>query len=441
MDTHLRHLIFTSLLPVAVLFVGGCGSPPPPEWPYGKPGSRTATIPEAGQVFKAAFSAFDEKDFLLAEQRGDFDNPSGMQVDAKKGEISFRICLFTNEGKYRKWAEETKKSLGPLSTGYKKVKRNGKMKGSAICIDGWRFEMPKSWAPIMEASLQVVPPKRFVRICLADKDGFTIAEKTVPSSLFGQDTLKDFCTGEPAFQTIKFPNLSYTQITRAAKALCQVGTQESFALAFAETANAYRKAHPAYKLRLPGGIALEIENLTPYFGIGKYEVTQAQWESVMGKNPSWKIGSNRPVENVSWDDCAEFIEKMNALPEIRAAGIRVRFPTIDEWCVACRAGSSGSYGKLADGTERQMEEMGWYAANSGETTHDVGLKTPNAFGLYDMHGNVSELCEDASLFHRYCLGGSYKDDAGNCKADSRNRHTSGGRSGSVGLRLAASSID
>ena len=423
---------------VAVLLLAGCSTPPPREFPYGQPRSRTVTIPEAGQLFKSIFETFDEGSCLVAEQCGVPGNPAGMEVDAKNGEISFRIRLRVKEDAYRSWAESAKNALGPLSLDYERDKRVKPMKKNVIYVDGWRFTMPETWAPIMEASLQMVPPRRNVRICLSDKDGFTLAEQMVPTSDFPASPVRDFGRDDPVFSKIVFKNLVYAQITKSAKALCQVGDQASFVRAFAETANAYRKAHPAISLRLPGDIPLVVENLTPYFGIGRYEVTQEQWESVMGKNPSWKPGAKRPVENVSWDDCQEFFQKVNDLPEVRDAGVTVRFPTLDEWRAACRAGSSGAYGKLADGSERKMDEMGWYAANSDGATHIVGGKTPNAFGVYDMHGNVSELCQDSSLMHRYCLGGSYRDDAGNCQSDAMFRCPSGGRSGTVGLRVAVS---
>jgi formylglycine-generating enzyme required for sulfatase activity len=119
------------------------------------------------------------------------------------------------------------------------------------------------------------------------------------------------------------------------------------------------------------------------FEMGKTEVTQAQWEAVMGNNPSYFKGTNRPVEQVSWYDVQEFIERLNALDD----GFAYRLPTEAEWEYACRAGSNADYaGKL--------EAMAWYDANSGNMTHPVAAKQPNAWGLYDMHGNVFEWCQD-----------------------------------------------
>jgi formylglycine-generating enzyme required for sulfatase activity len=123
--------------------------------------------------------------------------------------------------------------------------------------------------------------------------------------------------------------------------------------------------------------------------IGKYEVTQEQWEKVMGTNPSHFKGMKNPVERVSWNDGQEFLKKLNGLGK---QGGAFRLPTEAEWEWACRAGTRTRF--CFGDTDEALVDYAWCWANSGYTTHPVGMKKPNAWGLYDLHGNVGEWCFD-----------------------------------------------
>ena len=125
------------------------------------------------------------------------------------------------------------------------------------------------------------------------------------------------------------------------------------------------------------------------FWLGRTEVTQALWQAVMNDNPSdFRNDGNRPVEHFTWLDAQKFITSLNQM----LGGDFFRFPTEAEWEYACRAGTTGE-------RYSELDAIAWYAANSGGQTHPVGQKLPNAFGLYDMLGNVWEWCRDSFCWY------------------------------------------
>jgi formylglycine-generating enzyme required for sulfatase activity len=139
--------------------------------------------------------------------------------------------------------------------------------------------------------------------------------------------------------------------------------------------------------------------ISKHYYLGVTEVTQGQYEKVMGTNPSRFQGnkvqgdsSNLPVEQVSWEDAVEFCKKLSDLPEERKAGRVYRLPTEAEWEYACRAGSRSFYSFGA--SSKSLGDYAWFVGNSGLQTHPVGEKKANAWGLHDMHGNVVEWCSD-----------------------------------------------
>ena len=144
------------------------------------------------------------------------------------------------------------------------------------------------------------------------------------------------------------------------------------------------------------------------YAFGKYEVTQAQYASVMGANPSNFKGENLPVEQVSWNDAVKFCEKLTARERVLgliSENQEYRLPTSDEWEHACRAGTATRF--YTGDAESDLDRAGWYDGNSGDKTHPVGQKEPNAFGLYDMHGNVCEWTATAEGSGRVYRGGSW----------------------------------
>jgi formylglycine-generating enzyme required for sulfatase activity len=128
--------------------------------------------------------------------------------------------------------------------------------------------------------------------------------------------------------------------------------------------------------------------LTQPFYMGKFAVTQEQWQAVMGENPAEFVGPTNPVEEVSWDDCQEFLQALSK----KVPGKTFDLPTEAQWEYACRAGTTTAY-YFGDDPAR-LGEYAWYLENSGNRSHPVGQKKPNAWGLYDMHGNVCQWCAD-----------------------------------------------
>ena len=188
--------------------------------------------------------------------------------------------------------------------------------------------------------------------------------------------------------------------------------------------------------------------LTKDYYIQTTPVTQGQWKAVMGNNPSEfkNCGDSCPVENVSWNDVQEFIKKLNK----NEATTKYRLTTEAEWEYACRAGSEAEFCFGDD--EELLADYGWHEENSDYETHPVGQKKPNDWGLYDMHGNVWEWCQDwyghypsepvtdprgpSSGSFRVFRGGGWYNVAHRCRSANRNRSFPASRHGPLGFRLA-----
>lgn len=184
--------------------------------------------------------------------------------------------------------------------------------------------------------------------------------------------------------------------------------------------------------------------LSDYF-IGETQVTQALWQAVMGSNPSRYKGDGLPVEILSWNDCQEFIMKLNAF-----TGKNFRLPTEAEWEFAARGGNK-SRGYKYSGSDR-LDDVAWYEGNSGNETHPVKTKAPNELGIYDMSGNVFEWCQDwYGSFNkeiqtdpigpdcgsrRVARGGSWNYDAKYCQVSCRDGFHPAYVDSFIGLRLA-----
>jgi formylglycine-generating enzyme required for sulfatase activity len=186
--------------------------------------------------------------------------------------------------------------------------------------------------------------------------------------------------------------------------------------------------------------------------LGVFEVTQAQYEQVMTMNPGCFKGPRHPVEMVSWNDAVTFCNQLSALAEEKAAGRMYRLPTDAEWEYACRAGTTTRYyfgdraaklGEYAWFGGSDQSEIDWFGRRGENTqaidqTQPVGQKKPNAWGLYDMYGNVWEWCQDLYWEGSLCAcrGGSWYSLASNCQTELRIYHRPDSRYNFLGFRVA-----
>jgi formylglycine-generating enzyme required for sulfatase activity len=184
------------------------------------------------------------------------------------------------------------------------------------------------------------------------------------------------------------------------------------------------------------------------FYLGTTEVTQAQWKAVMHENPSFNQGDDLPVDSVLWNECEAFLARLNS----SVGGERFALPTEAQWEYACRAGSQAAWCFGDD--EGVLSDYAWFEVNSADRTHPVAQKRPNAFGLYDMHGNVWEWCADvwrsdyggtrsegqspapASSSQHAFRGGCVADEAGYTRSAYRTTVASDRRINDLGFRVA-----
>lgn len=191
------------------------------------------------------------------------------------------------------------------------------------------------------------------------------------------------------------------------------------------------------------------------FYLGRYPVTQKQWQKVMGNNPLYFKGEKNPVENISWVESQAFLRKLNSLEKAYENNYLYRLPTEAEWEYAARAGTATSY--FFGDDESKLTENAWFLKNSGLETHSVGLKKPNPWGLYDMYGNVGEWVQDEyhinykgapadgraweSLFPSVSIpvrirrGGGWNGNAGCCRSAERLFAAQDKRLNSLGFRV------
>lgn len=178
--------------------------------------------------------------------------------------------------------------------------------------------------------------------------------------------------------------------------------------------------------------------LKPFY-LGKFLITQEQYEAIVGLNPAWFRGARNPVERVTWFNALDFLRKTREFLSDHGQGLQdVRLPSEAQWEFACKSGTEMDFDIGND--LKAADKAGWFGGNSGNTTHPVGGKSANAFGLYDMHGNVRQWCSDLydeslNKTVRVTRGGSWRDVWRDCAACSRNCNGAAIHQNYIGLRI------
>ncbi len=409
--------------------------------------SRQNSIKDADTMFAKVFAGHREDLLLEAGVALREDGKPAIELDPNTGEVTATVRLAVNEKAWNAWVANAQKCFGEMSEKSEPASTHhsydDRWDGPEIVVGDHRYFFTKDYAPTMRKQLEDVPERQWVRVALVDKGGWTIAAEYMKTSAFqsgyhcsplGFYARECFIQTDPVTKDVVFEGLSLADLKATAKVVCLVGEYNELITTGTDQALSYRKNHPNKTISI-GDVSFELAQLSPRLLVGTTEVTQALWEAVMGENPSKTKGPDKPVENVSWNDCQSFLEKLNAWPGIRESGLVFRLPLEEEWEYACRAGATGDYCRLADGTEITADTLGtvaWFDRNAGGETHPVGHKKPNAFGLYDIHGNVLEWTSTLGIIRG--SGWNFPD----CSSKLRFFFSPDTREDNVGFRLCAS---
>jgi formylglycine-generating enzyme required for sulfatase activity len=270
---------------------------------------------------------------------------------------------------------------------------------------------------------------------LAKNDEDSAVRVIAVDNLTNQAFIADLATNDKA-ESVRFAawaNLTGQSIVYVAPGSFQMGSNDS---------DSYSDEQPVHHVTISQG-----------YGLGKYPVTQKEYESVMGSNPSRFKGSDNPVEQVRWHDAVEYCEKLTARERAAGrlpSGYEYRLPTEAEWEFAARGGNN-SRGYKYSGSDN-IDSVAWYSSNSGDKTHKVGTKSANELGLYDMSGNVWEWCHDwygeyrsssktdltgpSTGSYRVYRGGGWIISSRGCRMANRDYSSPGRTYGSMGFRVA-----
>ena len=412
-------------------------------------------------AYKAAWHSFyDDGNFEeMFVVEGDYDESGCSQnfsYDYQTRRIEDRIRLHIDELAYSSWKARVDQILDIAGANDYIVDKQGM---NSRIIAGRIFDFPDKVEERLRCFDRKIEEGRqeefSVVVELHDKEDVLIATDIVPSYKFYR-----FNDGEFSLPMCRLTRVEDVLSANGKSRMSDGGARAGFSyadIAFEDidfggdrflSASAVfkiRKSRGSSRLRRQGDDAQRavlniISNMVEIQGksycVCRFEVQQWEWEAIMSSNPSENKGPHKPVVNVRWTDCRHFIDILNSFPEVGAACLRFRMPSNEEWMFAC-FGTSDMLTQLNE-SKTGLDAKGWFDFNSSNQIHDVGMKAPNGFGLFDMMGNVAEYTSGAWGFYRDVCGGSYDTNSGWYEADGSCRL--GQKSEDRGMRLFADKL-
>ena len=386
-------------------------------------------------AYKAAWHSFyDEGNFVeMFVVGGDYDESGcsrSFSYDCQTSRIQDRIRLYVEEFAYSNWNAKVKQILDRAGANEYIVDKPGM---NSRIIAGSIFDFPAKVEERLRCFDRKIDEGRLedfeVSVELHDKDDVLTASDLVPSYKFYR--FNDGVFSLPMCRLTKVEDM----LSASGKSqIADGGFPAGVSYADIELENVefgedrYSNFSVSYEIRKDCGssrlgrhsgdaqraVLNIVSNMVEIHGKSycacRFEVQQWEWEAIMGSNPSKNKRPHKPVANVSWIDCRHFIDILNSFPEVGAAGLHFRLPSYDEWMFVC-FGTSEMLTQL-DESKKGLDTKGWFDFNSSNQTHNVGMKSPNGFGLFDMMGNVAEYTSGAWEFYRDVCGGSYDSGAG-----------------------------
>lgn len=401
-----------------------------------KSGLRCATCESEGaeavvKAYKDVWHSFYDEERLarmLVVKADDTPGRKGRSCcfDGQKNAVLERINICLNDTSYLEWKANADRVLsGAGADAY----LASDMSEHARVIGGRIYQFPKAVEERLAEFDKKVEAERLERFVVEavfrDKDEMEVSSVVVPDFKFSVRWCGDF--------PLPFHRLSSTQeVLKLRGERILYGREEEKGVSFADVAyegvdleddrfstfdvlykvkKGYNPCHYVTVGDAAGSVVSNIiSNMVHVPGMKylacRYEVTQEEWAVLMGNNPSRDKGEKNPVENITWFECRLLVDVINSLPETQAAGLRFIVPNYEQWAFACYGSNDTETQYKASKTD--LDARGWFVFNSLGRTHEVGLKEPNAFGLYDMMGNVVEYVLDMADISRTVCGGSYK---------------------------------